>query len=377
MNLLISCGVFHPRTGGAESLFLDLSTALAGRGHQVTVLTRHLDAGTAAHEILDGIHVVRLAWPVPYEKLRFDRRFVLGSPRALHRTWKLLRARRVTSVCIGLLDMSAMYLLALRPLLRFRLTTYLHGAEVRALPRDSAAFRRLVGRCLAASDAVVAVSSSLADTAVRAFPVVRDKLTVIPNGIDLARLAGAAVSTRARPYLLYLGRLAGEKNVSLIVEAFARVADRIPDVDLVLAGSGPEREALQALARSYGLLGSRIELCGEVDRARAFGLVKGARFLVLASDSESHPLVAIEAIAAGRAVVAPRVTGLDDMIEDAVHGALYPPGDRDALGELLVEYAADGGARAAVERHLASADRSHLDLQALVDRHLRVLEPAA
>jgi glycogen(starch) synthase len=375
MNVLVSCGVFHPRKGGAESLFQDLAGVLSARGHQITVLTRLLD-GTTASESIDGFRIVRLDWPVPYDRVPLRSGVVAGSPAALRRTHQLLSGGRIETVCVGLLDMSAMYLLALRPLVGFRLVTYLHGAEVRDLPRASRAFHWLVTRCLAASDAVVAVSTSLAEDAARAYPVVRDKMSVIPNGIDFARVAAAPAAARTRPYVLYVGRLAGEKNVGTILEAYARAAARIPGVDLVIAGDGPERAALTALARSLAL-GAKVDFLGEIERAEVFSLIKGATCVVLASDAESHPLIALEALAAGKVMIGPRVVGLADMIEHGKNGALYPRGDVGALADLLVRYAGDPAARADLEKTIARTDLGGYDIRVLADRHVRVWQRSA
>jgi glycosyltransferase involved in cell wall biosynthesis len=380
MNLLVSCGVFHPRQGGAESLFFDLAGALARRGHNVTVVTRRFDdtAPTETIAATDGagaFRIVRLRWPVPYERLRFDAHFLARSPQALWRALALLRSERIDTVCIGLLDMSAGYLLALRPLCRFRLVTYLHGAEIRDLPRQSRAFARLVASCLRASDAVVAVSQSLAERTASEYPETRGKLTVIPNGIDVPSFAAAPPLQRPRPYVLYVGRLAAEKNVALIVRAFARAAADIAGTDLVIAGTGPQHASIAALAASLGVA-DRVEMMGAVERARVFGLVKGALFLVLASDAESHPIVAVEAFAAGKAVIGPRVAGLTDIIDDGRNGALFEPGDEDALSALMVRYVRDADARAALERGVAHVDRARYDIATLAGEHLRVLGAA-
>jgi glycosyltransferase involved in cell wall biosynthesis len=292
----------------------------------------------------------------------------------LYCTWNLLRSRRITTVCVGLLDMSAMYLLAVRPMLRFRLVTYLHGAEIRDLPRTSAAFGRLVDRCVRSSDAVVAVSRSLADEAMSGFPAVRDKLEIVPNGIDLGQVARAPARRRHRPYIVYVGRLAPDKNVGLIVEAFAKAAQRIPEVDLLLVGAGPDREELARLARSRGIASDRIDFVGAVERGEAFGLIKGALFVVLASHAESHPIVVLEAFGAGKAAIAPRVAGMQEMIEDGINGAFFPPGDAAAFAELMVRYATDHHARATIERNITRADWSRFDIHALAGVHERILE---
>jgi glycosyltransferase involved in cell wall biosynthesis len=175
---------------------------------------------------------------------------------------------------------------------------------------------------------------------------------------------------------LYLGRLAREKNVAVILKAFARAANAIPAVDLVIAGSGPEREALAALARTLELDG-RLEFTGDVARNRAFELVKGASCLVLASDVESHPIVAIEAMAAGKIVIGPRLKGMTEIIEEGANGALYPRGDAGALAALLTRYAGDAGARSALEARVARADYGRYDIRALAGEHLRLWQPAS
>jgi glycosyltransferase involved in cell wall biosynthesis len=123
-----------------------------------------------------------------------------------------------------LLDMSAMYLLMLRPLVRFRLVTYLHGAKCATCRAARARFTsssRAVSPRATPSLRSRRVSPRMPCTRT---PVVRDKIHVIPNGIDVERLAAAPAAVRARPYVLYVGRLAREKNVATILEAYARAA---------------------------------------------------------------------------------------------------------------------------------------------------------
>ncbi len=125
MKLMISSGVFYPRAGGAESLFRDLSRLFVEAGNEVTVITRRVD-GTPEESVLDGVRIRRFDYPVPYERFVWGRE--LGRwpamVRAVHRE---LRTGGIDTVCIGLLDMSALFLLLLKPIHRFRLVNYLHG----------------------------------------------------------------------------------------------------------------------------------------------------------------------------------------------------------------------------------------------------------
>lgn len=371
MNLLVSCGAFHPAKGGAESLFFDLSAELARRGHRVTVLTRHFP-GLRTSEEVAGFRIEREDWPVDYEERQSRPRFLARSPSALWRTLRRLRRLEVQTVAIGLLDMSAIYLMAARRFSNFRLVTYLHGAEIRDLPQMSRNYARMLERCLATSDAVVAVSRSLAEDSLRLHPSIADKLSVIANGIDTEALARVEPAERERPYILYSGRLAAEKRVDCIVRAFARAADRIPGVDLVIAGGGPEEGALREQIARSGSVARRIAMVGNLGRTEALGLLKSALFLVLASEKESHSMVTLEAFSAGKPVIASRVVGMQEMIEEGVNGATFPVGDDVALADLMVRYASDSQLRGSVEARLEER-RGSFDLHSKVDAHLQVL----
>lgn len=372
MNLLVSSGVFHPAKGGAESILLDLSRHLVARGHAVTVVTRRLD-DTNPTESVDGVEIVRLPYPMPYETIELDRELFQRSPAILYRLGRLLRARRISTVCVGLLDMSMVYLLALRVIRPYRLVLYLHGGETRWLPRVSLRYRRLFERCLRESDAVVAVSRALGEEAAAFVPAVRGRLAVIENGIDVAAVNAAPPLRRARPYILYAGRLAGEKNVATIIRAFARAAGRLPGIDLLLVGTGPEEESLAHLPSELGLSEGRVEFVGAVERRTVFSYMKGARLLVLASETEGHSLVVIEARVAGIPALGPRVTGLVEMIEPGVDGDLYAPGDAEGLAELMARYAPEEPALAALRSRIAEGDRERYDLSHVIERHERIL----
>jgi hypothetical protein len=80
----------------------------------------------------------------------------------------------------------------------------------------------------------------------------------------------------------------------------------------------------------------------------------------LASDAESHPLIALEALAAGKVLIGPRVVGLADMIDNGKNGVLYPRGDVGALADLLVRYAGDDAARTELERSVVAYRRRAL-----------------
>jgi glycosyltransferase involved in cell wall biosynthesis len=184
------------------------------------------------------------------------------------RRWyrRLLLGGAIDAVCIGRVEESCRYVLALRRVLRFRLTVYLHGAELRVLQRRWRRFRRALRWAIREADTVVAVSEELRGEAVGFAPAAAGKVRVIPNGVDVAAIRGQAPASWPRPYLLFAGRLERVKNAAFLIEAFAQAAAQVDPLDLVLAGSGSEERALTELVAARGLNG-RVRLHGSVVRA--------------------------------------------------------------------------------------------------------------
>ena len=372
MNLMISAGVFHPHAGGAESLFRDLSRLFVQRGYGVVVITRRLE-GAPEEEMLDGVRILRSDYGIPYERFMWTRG-LLRFPGVFAKLRRVMRTSHVETVCIGLLDMSVVYLLLLRMgrARRPRLVTYLHGGEVRDLPNESRAFRWLLSATLRASDAVVVVSQALAMEARRYCPDLERKTTVVPNGVDLEAIDAAVPRRRERPYVLYAGRLARDKNAGDVIRAFGRAAPELPGVDLVLAGDGPEAGALRRLVADSSL-GDRVEFLGRVDRPDVYANMKGALFTVLASAAEGHPIAVLESLAAGTPVVAAHAPGTSEAVEDGVTGALFPAGDLDAFAHLMRHYGTDEAARQVLVTNLGTWDRAPIDIRSLAGTHLSIL----
>lgn len=174
------------------------------------------------------------------------------------------------------------------------------------------------------------------------------QIHVIPNGIDLSQFkaAGTPGSFKKRigldpdtKILLSVGRVDPEKRLDFLIDAFARVADRIPQARLVFAGDGSARKKLEAHAASTRV-NDRIHFLGMVKRAELPGLLHDSAIFLSASTTEVHPISVIEAIASGLPLLAVQDEAFEGMIVENENGHLTPL-DVNMYAETLVQMVGD------------------------------------
>ena len=218
---------------------------------------------------------------------------------------------------------------------------------------------------------VTAVSNAVAETVV-ALGVPRARVTVIPNGVDVARFGGAAAdraelgASNGETVIGSVGCLAARKDYGTLLDALARLRVRHPHARAVLVGDGPDRAALEARAAELGVAGHTTFLGERPDIER---LLPAMDVFVLSSREEGIPNALLEAMAAGRPAVATAVGGTPEVLEHGVTGWLVPPADPAALAAALAE-ALDDPAEAA--RRGAAARRetiARMSIDAMVRRH--------
>ncbi len=143
------------------------------------------------------------------------------------------------------------------------------------------------------------------------------------------------------PTLAFAGRLGPQKSLEVALEAVAG----LPDVTLVIAGDGPDREALERRARELGVDG-RARFLGSVPRERVLRLFRAADGSLLTSSWENLPHTVLEALAVGSPVIATAVGGVPEVIRDGENGLLVPARDPRALADAIRRFFADDALRA-------------------------------
>lgn len=187
--------------------------------------------------------------------------------------------------------------------------------------------------------AVIAVAPNVAEA------VSRDgvQARIIPNRVTVPDSLWSPAQIRAArrelgiphdAYLIsFVGRFSQDKNPVLFVETAARVHAACPEAHFLMLGDGPLRPAAEARARELGL-GACLKFAGF--RSDAADLLQAIDVLALTSNSEATPLVVLEAMAAGRPVVATAVGGVAEQIVDGETGCVVPPRDAEALTQALL-----------------------------------------
>lgn len=196
---------------------------------------------------------------------------------------------------------------------------------------------------IAAARFVACISNFCRSQAMLASPHAQwKKLHIVHCGVDPDYYEARPAADEE---LLFVGRLAAAKGVPLLIDAMAGLRARFPQVRLSLIGDGPDRARLQEQVRVEGLEDA-VHFLGYRSQEEVAAALSETTLFVLPSFAEGVPVVLMEAMASGRAVVATRIAGIPELVEDGVSGRIVQPGDEAALAEAICEILADS-ARAA------------------------------
>jgi len=194
-------------------------------------------------------------------------------------------------------------------------------------------YRVLERRLLAAADAVIAVSHSLASE-YGALGWQMPAPVVIPNGVDEAFYASDPGAARQAGRILFAGRLCPQKGCDLALRAFRELLPTFPALRLRVAGTGAWEQAYRNLARRLGI-GDRVHWLGWLAPAALREEYQRCRAFLMPSRFEPFGLSALEAMACGAPVIAAAVGGLPEFITDQETGLLVPQGDPAALAQAV------------------------------------------
>ncbi|MCE9646985.1 MAG: glycosyltransferase [Chloroflexi bacterium] len=336
---------YAPQVNGVSISLQLVSEGLQKRGHQVTIFAPRIPGYTD-----EKPGVVRL----PSLKYLNDPPIyvaVLGTPRS---TWSLTRKHfdvlhAHSPLTVGLLAYFTASTKNLPLIYTYHtsITDYTHYLKIiggTALIRHAARWFSTTSTNL--GDQIVVPSPKFHRLLLE--QKVTKPIYTIPNGIDLSNFKTAKNpgSFRNRlglkpdtPVLLTVGRVDPEKRLDFLIDAFALLADRIPEAHLVFAGDGSARKKLEEHAAATSVK-HRIHFLGMVGRADLPDLLHDGTVFLSASTTEVHPISVIEAIASGLPLVAVQDEAFEGMIVENENGHLTPL-DVNAFSDTLVRLLSD------------------------------------
>jgi glycosyltransferase involved in cell wall biosynthesis len=332
LSILMVVDGHYPATGGAEMQARLLSASFAEEGHEVEVLAPHLDRSQPTLERIDGIPVTRLAYPriKGLGALMLNLRFAM---------WLLKRQHRFDAVHIHMMHNLAGAVGWLKPWLKPTVVGKVSGAaEFQGGILDPAHRHRLVHRLLLAGalrlDAYQCISRRTVNIMADAgFP--SDRLHLVPNAVDLQRFRPPEQRDQNTLRAVFVGRHVPVKGLDVLLRAWA-LAKLPPGARLTIAGDGPERARLLALAKTLGIE-NEVDFPGLVHNVPA--LLAEHNLYVQASHQEGLPNAVLEAMAAGLPVLATHISGHEDIVVDDETGFLVPVGDPNAFAQGLSKLA--------------------------------------
>ncbi len=339
MNIGIVC---YASVGGSGIVATELGRALALRGHQVHILSS--DTPVRLGDYLPGLSFHRVE--APHYPLFREPQYLLS---LANKIVQVARDERLDIVHAhyAIPHATAAYLarqiLATAPdVVVPKVVTTLHGTDITLLGGDRS-YSEIVAFGIEQSDGVTAVSESLKRDTYRELRVRRD-IRVIPNFIDCASNQRTTVpglreslAPHGEKLVVHVSNFRPVKRVSAAVEVFARVHERVRS-RLLMVGDGPDMAEALSLARARGL-GDSVQFLGEQDRV--IPLLSAADVFLLPSLQESFGLAALEAMSCELPVVASRVGGLPEVIEDGVSGFLHHPDDLEGMAASAIRLLTD------------------------------------
>jgi glycosyltransferase involved in cell wall biosynthesis len=267
----------------------------------------------------------------------------------------------------------------------------LHGSDVFVAERN-VVFRTLARQTGLVAQRITSCSPELAQRLV-ALGVPEQKLVLVPNGTDPAyfysnhpdagswRTRWLGVSAGNARLIVALGRCVPKKGFDQLVAALPDVFARYPDSRCIIAGGGPDESMLRACVAAAGM-SSRVHFPGAIEHSAVPGLLAAADIVVVpsvrdeAGNIDGLPVVVLEAMSAGKPVVATALAGIPLAVDHHVTGMLCAPGDSAALAQALNTLLADDSKRRDMGNQGRAKVVESLNWNAISARHRKLYSAA-
>lgn len=348
MKVALCTDWFYPKIGGIASHVSGLASELEWRGHEVIIINKKVNDTMGPNVFPQITQSAELRYVEPV--IPFSTILVPPSPAEIRGLLKkegfdIVHAHHAFTPT-SLLSIVVAKKLGTPTVLTNHTISFASNAGYFWTPMSFVLFpfRRYIGK----ADKVIAVSRAAANF-IGHF-VKPEKIVIIPNGVDVRHFdpinCGVPISNNVAaiesgPIILYVGRLAHRKGVHVLLKAMPSVLKVFPRAQLLIAGNGYMRGLINLLIKRLKLK-SHVKLLGFVSEEDLPKLYNASNVFVLPSlYGESFGVVLLEAMASGKPVVASRVGGIPEIIENNVTGILVESGSKGSLADAILKILSD------------------------------------
>jgi len=371
MRILTLIYEFPPIGGGGGRAAYDICKGLAARGHEVTVLTAHMQ-GLPFEEYKDGIRLVRIS---SLRREMFGASFMTMLAYVLAGLWagsRLIGRDRpdIIHAHFAVPTGALAWMLSILTGIPYILTVHL-GDVPGGVPEKTGKWFRWVEPFTVPiwkrAKKIIAVSEHTRQLALKHYSV---NVEVVPNGADVKHLAPAEINVNTPPCLIFAGRFVPQKNPFAIIQTLSQLKDL--NWTCSMLGDGPLFEDVKHEIEKAGM-SERFDLPGWVTPDTVLEYFAKSDILFMPSLSEGLPVVGVQALATGLAIVASKIGGFLDLVDNGKNGYLIDVRDVSAFSNSLREIISDPNVLLRLRE--ASVEKSHqFDIQKVAEQYQAILQ---
>lgn len=366
MRILVLNHEFPPVGGGGGRAAEDLCRGLARFGHEIVILTAHL-GGLPYEEKRDGYTIIRVPSirTRPYKASFLSMvAYILAGLWAGHRLFRSFKPEVIHAhfaVPAGALAWAFSRLSGIP----YVLTIHLGDVPEGVAEKTRRWFRwiyPLTHRIWRDASRIVAVSEFTRQLALQKYDA---GIQVIPNGVDLSSVQPGLFQLNKPPRIVFAGRFMAQKNPLQLVLTLSELKQL--DWQCVMIGDGPLMQDVRRRAAASGL-GERFQFTGWIDPQDVLQWFDNSDILFMPSRSEGLPVVGVQALAKGLAIVASRVGGFVDLVEHDKNGYLISQENTDEFSTSLLSLLSDSN-RLLSFRNASLEMAKHFDIKRVVEQY--------
>jgi glycosyltransferase involved in cell wall biosynthesis len=371
MRILTIIYEFPPIGGGGGRAAYDICRELASRGHDVTVLTAHMH-GLPLEDNRDGIRLIRIP---SLRTETFRANFFTMLAYVLAGLWAGLRLiymvrPEIIHTHFAVPSGALAWMLSVLTGIPYILTAHLGDVPGGVPEKTGKWFRWLepfTRPIWKRAKKVIAVSDFTRQLAIQHYAV---NVEVIPNGVDVERLVPSEIKLNTPVQLVFAGRFVYQKNPVSIVNALSKLKDL--NWSCSMLGDGPMLDEVKRAIETNDM-NDRFDLPGWVTPEDVLEHFSKSDILFMPSFSEGLPVVGVQALAKGLAIVASRIGGFLDLVDENKNGYLIDVHDKPAFSQTLRAMISDP--QLLLKLRKASLEKSRdFDIQKVADRYQAIMQ---